>query len=687
MKKYIIILTSLFVSFSLWCTWEGNGLAGAATDFAEDGMFVKSSLLPKYSLVEVTNLENDIKVRAIVLDGKDVPGILMSFSPSVAEALKVGYGKMARIRVMSPNAVEEGDSFARKVPEEESGKVALKEETVKAPEKKEETPKTESPLPIEKENGEDVILYDFKPVAKNVEKKEKAEGIVSFNPAFIEEEVVLNIHLPETPIKEKTEPEVLPKKEKMEDAVVVKKEEKKVIPVVPPKIVASTEKKKVFLETVALRPPKEVAIPKMKDDKVPEKIAKVGDAPFIKNSDEDDITKKDETRDITVHQVKEVRKPVEEKEEPLSPVGEVGKIVPKKEESKKIEDVSSAPIIIEKMEEKKESVEAVKEVGMPRAKKSEEKEMVARVPVVPAIKQAKMEVVNPEPMEKALSEAVPLENDVVEETSLIEENEEDNEDVEEKIEEEDMAEEEEEPVIEEEEETVMEEEPEMLAIKVLDEWALKEIEVRGKKGRLNEEPSRERVELPGESKLVAIDNDELEKRNEQEESVREKALEEVSVENKKEEVKEIKKELGENETSEKTPVKKEIKQEEPIKKAEIKKEVTVKQEEPIKKAEIKKEVPVKKEEPKEEGKKKEKSENFPLGKIVKGYSYVQIGVFGNMQRVEDLLKKYGSSYPLVVEKRTNASKTNYVVFVGPLQKGEVGAVQESFRHFGFKDAF
>ena len=93
MKKYIIILISLFACINLWCTWEGNGLAGAATDFTEDGMFVKSSLLPKYSLVEVTNLENDIKVRAIVLDGKDVPGILMSFSPSVAEALKVSYGR------------------------------------------------------------------------------------------------------------------------------------------------------------------------------------------------------------------------------------------------------------------------------------------------------------------------------------------------------------------------------------------------------------------------------------------------------------------------------------------------------------------------------------------------------------------------------------------------------------------
>ena len=55
--------------------------------------------------------------------------------------------------------------------------------------------------------------------------------------------------------------------------------------------------------------------------------------------------------------------------------------------------------------------------------------------------------------------------------------------------------------------------------------------------------------------------------------------------------------------------------------------------------------------------------------------------------MEELLRKYESSYPIVVEKRVNASKAIYVVFVGPLQKDEVGAVQESFRSFGFKDAF
>ena len=75
MKKYIFILISLCISIlSAWSVWEGNGIAGAATDFQEDGMFVKSSLFPKYTLIEIVNLENDIKARAIVLEGKEVPG-------------------------------------------------------------------------------------------------------------------------------------------------------------------------------------------------------------------------------------------------------------------------------------------------------------------------------------------------------------------------------------------------------------------------------------------------------------------------------------------------------------------------------------------------------------------------------------------------------------------------------------
>ena len=119
MKKYIATLSIIFITLNLWSVWEGNGVAGVATDFQEDGMFVKSSLFPKYTLIEIVNLENDTKTRAIVLEGKETPGILLTFSPSVAEELKVQYGDVVRVRLSSPSLVEEDISKEASFPKDD----------------------------------------------------------------------------------------------------------------------------------------------------------------------------------------------------------------------------------------------------------------------------------------------------------------------------------------------------------------------------------------------------------------------------------------------------------------------------------------------------------------------------------------------------------------------------------------
>lgn len=137
MKKYLFILIIMCVSLlNVWSVWEGNGIAGAATDFQEDGMFVKSSLFPKYTLVEIVNLENDIKVRAIVLEGKEVPGILMNFSPSVAEALKVQYGDVTRIRISSPSLSSDDIASSLYLPKEEAKTEKTEENLLAMSEKK-----------------------------------------------------------------------------------------------------------------------------------------------------------------------------------------------------------------------------------------------------------------------------------------------------------------------------------------------------------------------------------------------------------------------------------------------------------------------------------------------------------------------------------------------------------------------
>lgn len=75
---------------------------------------------------------------------------------------------------------------------------------------------------------------------------------------------------------------------------------------------------------------------------------------------------------------------------------------------------------------------------------------------------------------------------------------------------------------------------------------------------------------------------------------------------------------------------------------------------------------------------------LPLGRAIKGYSYVQIAVFASLLSAKDVLIKYSGQYPIIVEKRGDKK---YAVLVGPLQKDEVGAIKERFRAFGFSDAY
>ncbi|TYT78701.1 hypothetical protein [Treponema phagedenis] len=108
MKKIIVFISIFLISFSsLWAVWEGNAAAGISADFPSDGMFVRSDMFPKHTLVEIINLEKDIKVRAVVIGTAGIPGLLASLSPKVANELKIDSKKTARIRIFIPTHVRE----------------------------------------------------------------------------------------------------------------------------------------------------------------------------------------------------------------------------------------------------------------------------------------------------------------------------------------------------------------------------------------------------------------------------------------------------------------------------------------------------------------------------------------------------------------------------------------------------
>ena len=106
-KKTITIATMLIVSAALiWAVWEGNAAAGSREDFPS-GLFAASDLFPKYTLIEITNLEQNTISRAVIIGNMGSDGLLVKVSPDLAEALAIKEGNTVRVRVSVPPLVAE----------------------------------------------------------------------------------------------------------------------------------------------------------------------------------------------------------------------------------------------------------------------------------------------------------------------------------------------------------------------------------------------------------------------------------------------------------------------------------------------------------------------------------------------------------------------------------------------------
>ena len=165
MNKKVLFSLIFIISFScIWAVWEGNGGIGSSADFPAEGLFVRSDMFPKHTLLEITNLEKNVKARAVVIGPSGIPGLLASLSPELGEKLGVPRGKVIRIRVLTPSPVnEEGDdgkSISAAGPESQDLDnnpalfVASHSDLPNANLKKEEA---ES---VSENTGSDTILYD-----------------------------------------------------------------------------------------------------------------------------------------------------------------------------------------------------------------------------------------------------------------------------------------------------------------------------------------------------------------------------------------------------------------------------------------------------------------------------------------------------------------------------------------------
>ncbi len=91
----------------LWAIWEGNAGIAAAGEFPSSGLFARSDMFPKNTIVEIQNLETEITIRAVITGPSGVPGLVAVLSPETASALSVRAGSVSRVRISVPSAVSE----------------------------------------------------------------------------------------------------------------------------------------------------------------------------------------------------------------------------------------------------------------------------------------------------------------------------------------------------------------------------------------------------------------------------------------------------------------------------------------------------------------------------------------------------------------------------------------------------
>lgn len=220
-KKIMAVLSMLLLSTALtWAVWEGNAAAGLQEEFPTGGLFASSDLFPKYTLIEITNLEQNITSRAVVINNEGAQGVLVRVSPDLAKILAIKEGRTVRVRVSIPPLVaEEGADpvLLGKVEERHPVQTA-------APEKPaEETPQAS---PVEAVPIEEPVQSAEKPVEEDNNRKDpyekpiQNEAPIQNEPAPPEvSEPVRPAAEPEVaePVKPAIEPKVEKKVEKTEE--------------------------------------------------------------------------------------------------------------------------------------------------------------------------------------------------------------------------------------------------------------------------------------------------------------------------------------------------------------------------------------------------------------------------------------------------------------------------------------
>lgn len=346
MNKKILFSLIFIISFScIWAVWEGNGGIGSSIDFPAEGLFVRSDMFPKHTLLEITNLEKNVKARAVVIGPSGIPGLLASLSPELGEKLGVPRGKVIRIRVLTPSPVnEEGDdgkSISAAGPESQDLDnnpalfVASHSDLPNANLKKEEA---ES---VSENTGSDTILYDDLKSPIEDTPSETAEDV-----PVVEE--VPDVDAIPDPVVEEPEVEPIKEVEKVEE----KPAEDSSLMYAPETVAPITE---TYMEPAKENPPitvDPINEPAAKPEAAPAPVTEVSEPQKPEQTQE-------EVEDVEV--VDPVVEPVDETPAEEKKVDTVASITPKNEPASDTSENLPAPV--EKISVEETPVEEAEDSG------------------------------------------------------------------------------------------------------------------------------------------------------------------------------------------------------------------------------------------------------------------------------------------------------------------------------------
>ena len=101
-KQIVLLITLTLFTVTFLSSWEGAAAVAPEGELPAVGFFVATNSFPRNIVVDITNLETNKTIRAIVANELDNPGLLAIISRDAAEFIGMRRGSISTIKIVQP---------------------------------------------------------------------------------------------------------------------------------------------------------------------------------------------------------------------------------------------------------------------------------------------------------------------------------------------------------------------------------------------------------------------------------------------------------------------------------------------------------------------------------------------------------------------------------------------------------